>query len=519
MKQYEGRAGLLVLGTGLGKTRIFTEYLRWAVTENDWHCLILSHREELVYQPLEYLKDIRCGVELGSRHAHGEYVISASVQSLVGRLHDYDPRSIDVIIVDEAHHAAAPTYRKIIEHFSSAAVFGFTATAHRGDGVGLAAVFTDLLFERDTLWAIENGHLCGLECRQVALKYDMGSVRIREDGDFNQADVAKALSGTAAGVVEVYNRYARGPAIIFAASLAEVRDITYLLNKQADHIIAAAITGQTRNRAGLLNGFEAGILKVLVNFGVLTEGVDTCCAETILIARPIAHTNCGLYAQMVGRGLRKYPGKKSCLVIDCVGISETPICTAATLIGKELPPPKKKKPASDTPLPDGKDVFELLTSKDIPETWVKNEKEVSIPDKGIGSDMHDVAWTKQEDGGFILRLPGITYRITAPLEDGAAYLWRGKKCSKAPMPPQFLFDFVFTDLMENHANTRSVWDKSQRKRWDGQPPTEAQRKLILQLSPGYDLAAAKLTRGDASALIQTLLYAQSKRRGGKNNAS
>lgn len=519
MQQYEGQAGLMVLATGLGKTRLFTEYLRYAVNENDWHCLILSHREELVYQPLEYLQDIRCGVELGPRHAHGEAVISASVQSLVGRLNNYNSRSIDVIIVDEAHHAAAPTYRKIIEHFSSAVVFGFTATAHRGDGVGLGAVFSDLLFERNTLWAIEQGYLCGLECRQVTLKYNMGAVRIQEDGDFNQADVAKALSGTAAAVVEVYNKYAHGPTIIFAASLAEVKDITHLLNKQAGRMIAAAITSQTRNRAGLLNGFDAGILPVLVNYGVLTEGVDTRCAETILIARPIAHTNSGLYAQMVGRGLRQSPGKTSCLVIDCVGISDTPICTAATLIGKELPPPEKKKPASDTPLPDESEVIEMLTSKDIPESWVKKEQEVSIVEKGIGNDMHDVAWTKQDDGGFILRVPGTTYRITAPLEDGTAYLWRNKKSSKAAMPLQFLYDFVFNDLVANHANTRSVWDKSQRKRWDGSPPTDAQKKLIRQLSPGYDLDTTKLTRGDASALIQTLIYTQNKKKGGKRNVS
>ena len=61
MKNYTGRAGLLVLATGLGKTRIFTEFLRWDAEENDHSSLILSHREELVQQPLEYLKDLRCG--------------------------------------------------------------------------------------------------------------------------------------------------------------------------------------------------------------------------------------------------------------------------------------------------------------------------------------------------------------------------------------------------------------------------------------------------------------------------
>ena len=85
MKSYEGNAALCVIATGLGKTRIFAEYIRCDVLENDHHILILSHREELVIQPLEYLKGLPCGIEQGTTHAHGEPIISASVQSLVGR--------------------------------------------------------------------------------------------------------------------------------------------------------------------------------------------------------------------------------------------------------------------------------------------------------------------------------------------------------------------------------------------------------------------------------------------------
>lgn len=99
MQHYEGRAALLVLATGLGKTRIFTEFLRWEVNENDHHCLILSHREELVHQPLTYLQDLTCGVELADKRANHEPIISASVQSLVSRLDKYNPREIDTIIV------------------------------------------------------------------------------------------------------------------------------------------------------------------------------------------------------------------------------------------------------------------------------------------------------------------------------------------------------------------------------------------------------------------------------------
>ena len=176
MQHYEGRAALLVLATGLGKTRIFTEFLRWEVNENDHHCLILSHREELVHQPLTYLQDLTCGVELADKRANHEPIISASVQSLVSRLDKYNPREIDTIIVDEAHHAAAPTYRRILDYFQNAQIFGFSATPHRGDGVGLGCVFEDIIYDKDVLWAIKNNYLAPIKCRQVNLKYDMGKV-------------------------------------------------------------------------------------------------------------------------------------------------------------------------------------------------------------------------------------------------------------------------------------------------------------------------------------------------------
>ena len=91
MKSYEGQAALSVIATGLGKTRIYTDYARWDVTENDHRILMLAHREELVKQPLDYLTDIPCGIELGPLHSNGEPIICASVQSLVGRLENSIP--------------------------------------------------------------------------------------------------------------------------------------------------------------------------------------------------------------------------------------------------------------------------------------------------------------------------------------------------------------------------------------------------------------------------------------------
>lgn len=117
---------LVAMATGLGKTAIFTHL------ENPGRTLILSHRDELVRQPEKYYKGRKSfGVEKADEHAADEDVISASVQSLQQdkRLQFFAKDAFDTIIVDEAHHAAADSYRKIINHFSGARrVIGFTAT-------------------------------------------------------------------------------------------------------------------------------------------------------------------------------------------------------------------------------------------------------------------------------------------------------------------------------------------------------------------------------------------------------
>lgn len=108
------------------------------------------------------------------------------------------------------------------EYFKNAVRFGFTATAIRGDGVGLDVAFDDILCEYNTLYGIEHGYLSPIEACQVNLKYDLGTVQYREDtGDYDAADIARVMSGTAAGIAEAYTSNARGQTIIFAPSIEE----------------------------------------------------------------------------------------------------------------------------------------------------------------------------------------------------------------------------------------------------------------------------------------------------------
>ncbi len=516
MKTYEGNAALIVMATGLGKTVTFCEFIRYCVEQNDWRCLILSHREELVAAPLKYLDGIACGVELATQHANHEPVISASIQSIVGRLDDYNPREIDVIIVDEAQHAVAPTYQKVLRYFPNAVIFGFTATPKRGDGLGLNAIFDDIIFDRNLKWGIENGYLCPLKCKQAKLKYKLEEVKVlQETGDFSEADLANAMSGTALGVAEIYQKHACGQTIIFAASVNEAQEITDAINKANGKTIARCILATTKKRGRLLAAYQNGFINVLVNFAVLTEGTDLPCTETILIAKPVAHTNPAAYAQMVGRGLRLYEGKEHCLVIDCVGASEIPLCTAATLIGKDTDE-KPKQPVNHLPPPPEENKpLTVLQGNEIPATWLKNKtKEVDIMNTEIAYEKHDVDWFECQDGSQIITVPTATYVIFPPDENGNAYMKKNKTKSKGAVPLQEIYDWVYTDLKKNHNKQKHLWFTKKRNYWDNQKASEKQIALIQKLAPSKKLDIAKMTAGDASCMIKTLLYGESAIKGG-----
>ena len=103
-------------------------------------------------------------------------------------------------------------------------------------------------------------------------------------------------------------------------------------------------------------------------------------------------------------------------------------------------------------------------------------------------------------------IPNVVYRISRPLQDGTVYLRKNKACSKSPMPLQFVLDYVYQDLVHRHASCRHIWDKEQRRYWDKQRITNEQYSLIRKLAPDYQVDTKKMTRGDASALIQILLY-------------
>lgn len=470
-------AYLVQMATGLGKTVTFANIPRHG------RVLLLSHREELVEQPRKYY-DCTFGVERAENHSHGEEVVSASVQSMARRLNRFSPDEFDVVVVDECHHSSATTYRKILSHFKPRLTIGFTATPNRSDKVRLNDIFSRIIFQRDLRWGIENGYLSDIYCLRVNIGYDLSAVRTRM-GDYAPGELEEAMEGTADAIAQAYKEYARGATLIFAVSVRQANEIASKIPG------AVVVTGETKSRADIIRRFTDGQIPCIVNVMVFTEGTDIPRVETVIVARPTQSD--GLYTQMVGRGLRLYPGKEKLTLIDCVGVTgRASLCTAPSLLGIDMDavPPSKRDDVQG-------DLFELpvraAAASDCPESWIRNVQIVDLWAKEQKYNLHDVNWFKMPDGSLVCSLMD-RKAITIPCPDALG--------SVNGVPMQEMLDRAYTVLTERYADQRHIWDLNAVRRWGRQPASENQLKIIRRRCRGFD--ADGLTKGQASQILNRL---------------
>lgn len=474
---------LIQMATGLGKTVTFANIpLRGRM-------LILSHREELVRQPLKYFT-CKTGVEMaGESSSPMDEVVSASVQSLSRRLERFDPDAFDIVVCDEAHHAAANTYRRIFDHFSPRLLLGFTATPGRGDKVRLDDIFDDIIFQRDLRWGIQNHYLSDIYCRRVNIGFDLRNVHTRL-GDYAPGELEEAMDGTADAIAEAYKEMAVGATLIFAVSVKQAGEI-------ADRIPGAVVvTGETKNRAAIIEAFTRREIPCIVNCMVFTEGTDIPLVETVIIARPTQSDS--LYTQMVGRGLRLHPGKERLNLIDCVGVSgKASLCTAPTLLGIDL----ANVPAQRTDELEGL-LFELpdkaLRAADCPESWIRNIQLVDLWAQEQKYQTHNVNYFKMPDGSMVCSLPE-RKKLVIPCADELGRVPLGGQL----VPMQAALDRAYRKLCAEHEESRYIWDLEQAKRWGRKPATERQLTLIRRRCKGFETES--LSKLEASQILNRLM--------------
>lgn len=320
------RAPLFVLPTGGGKTAIFCKIVE-RVAANGKRVYILVHRQEIFRQTSEHLE--RLGIEHGKvspgYRLTGDKIQLCSVYTLARR-YEKLPEP-DLIIIDEAHHAIAKTWGKILDYWNRSRLLGVTATPLRLDGRGLgikSGGFFDTLVEGKNIQELTRlGYLTPAITYAPPVGVDMSGVRTIA-GDYDRHETASRIDKPriTGSVIDHYRRICDGlPAIAFCASIKHAEHVAEQFNDVG--IPSASIDGKMNDteRKQRINALGSGIIKVLTSCEIISEGTDIPVVSVAILLRPTQSLS--LYLQQCGRALRPAPqiGKKYAVVLDHVGNS------------------------------------------------------------------------------------------------------------------------------------------------------------------------------------------------------
>jgi DNA repair protein RadD len=312
------RSVLMQAPTGAGKTAI-TVFMMGRAAEQGKRAFFLVHQNELLTQTSKALwrQQLEHGMIASGKARSTLLAQVASVQTLVRRMDLYD--APDLIIIDEAHRAAAATYQTILERWPNARVIGLTATPQRTDGKPLDMTF-DALVEGPTIrQLIDAGYLCDYEIFAPPIGIDISTVKTKM-GDFDKSELADAVDrpSITGDAVQHYKTHAAGKrCVVMCVSIKHAEHVAeqYAAAGVPSAVIEGTMSGPERER--LMQDFTDGRTLAVANVNLLVEGVDLPGIEVVQWLRPTK--SLVIYMQGNGRGLRPAPGKAGLIIFDHVG--------------------------------------------------------------------------------------------------------------------------------------------------------------------------------------------------------
>jgi len=324
---------LVVAATGTGKTVVAAlDYRRLCKQDGPLKLLFVAHRCEILDQSLAMfrvvLKDSRFGEQLiaGRTPTEGQHVF-ASIQSLrETRLEQFDPAFYDVVIIDEFHHAAAPTYERLLQHVRPRYLLGLTATPERADGEPIIHWFDDRMAAELRLWhALDQQLLCPFQYFGVADGTDLRNTGW-QGGRYVTADLDSVFTGNHARAMKILRAVAEtveNPlemrALGFCVSISHAEFMAREFERHG--IPSAALTSNSdkHTRSTVLGRLRQREINVVFAVDIFNEGVDVPEMDTVLFLRPTESAT--VFLQQLGRGLRLSEGKECLTAIDFVGHS------------------------------------------------------------------------------------------------------------------------------------------------------------------------------------------------------
>lgn len=323
---------VVVLPTGAGKSIVIAELAKGAAA-NGLQVLVLAHRKELLEQNAEKIRSLVQGYSVGvysaglkSRDTE-ETIVLAGIQSVHKRAFEFGARHL--VIVDEAHlipDSDSGMYRQFLADLRVSCppyrLVGLTATPYRLDSgliYGSGQIFDEVCIDVSVSKLIEDGYLSPITAQPVK-EVDTSGLH-RRAGEFIRGEMEelfqKHVVDACEETVSLADVNERKKIIVFCSGVQHAEHVGEILRGMGQDV--GVVTGETPEvlRGGILSAFRSGSLRWLVNVDVLTTGFDSPNIDCIAVMR--ATESAGLFAQIVGRGLRKSPGKTECLVLDFGG--------------------------------------------------------------------------------------------------------------------------------------------------------------------------------------------------------
>lgn len=314
------RSIMVQMPTGTGKTHLLASVIYDHLKEEQGKCVwIVAHRRELVEQIEETVA--RYGIPKGN-----ERVRVMSIQWLSRHWEDVKDERPSLIVIDEAHHALAESYKELWQRYPNAKKLGMTATPCRLNRKGFTDLFDTLITSDSIADFIRQGWLSVFD--YVSIRTDSEDQRLinglekrGSDGDFQVKEMNSVLNKhpNIERLYESVRQYAdEKKGIVYAISISHARNIAAYYDNKGINAVAIDSKTPATVRKQLVEDFKGGKIQVLVNVDVFSEGFDCPDVEFIQLARPTL--SLAKYLQQVGRGLRKTEGKESCMIIDNVGL-------------------------------------------------------------------------------------------------------------------------------------------------------------------------------------------------------
>ena len=320
------RSVMVQMPTGTGKTMVLAELVKRLIMKDEGiRILIVAHRRELIEQIKATVKRMGLNADNQLSVINNQTIIVESIQTISRRIAtiEFAP---SLVVIDEAHHALAKTYKMMWDAWPDARFLGLTATPCRLNGKGFTDLFDILVQSWDIPTFIKAKWLSTYDF--VSIKADSHTQQLIQslkkrgaDGDY-QVKEMDAVLNKRPSIERLYNcvmEFARNrKGFVYAINIDHARSIAEYYQSQGVNAVAIDSHTPVKERERFISSFRSGGLQVLVNVDIFSEGFDCPDVEFIQLARPTL--SLAKYLQMVGRGLRPSKGKTNCMIIDNVGL-------------------------------------------------------------------------------------------------------------------------------------------------------------------------------------------------------